>query len=98
MSSIHEYQLDLYLAKLANVRPIYAYTKVTSKGQKCVAEDHCRGCRRPRRHRHKMLYTLIGWKDEVSSLPCRLQLPYLAYILLAQAGYHRDSVNETQKV
>ena len=49
-------------------------TKVTSKGQKCVAEDRCRGCRRPPK-KFKLAdavikRTLIGWKDEVSSLPC----------------------------
>ena len=53
-------------------------TKVTSKGQKCVAEDHCRGCHRPLEKfkfadaviKCHVKMSLIGWKDEVSLLPC----------------------------
>ena len=66
--------------------------KRTKKTQRTVADrEKAKG----RRRGHKMLHTLIGWKDEVSSLPCRMLLHYFVYILLAQAGYHRDGATLT---
>ena len=50
-----------------------------------------RGPSKGRGRRHKMLHP-IGWKGEVSLLPCRILLHYFVYILVTQAGCHRDGV------
>ena len=76
------------------LRTIYAshddtwHQKDKNVSRRTVAEGVSR--MKGRRRRHKMLPILIGWKDEVSSLPCRILLLYFVYILLAQTGYHRD--------
>ena len=49
-----------------------------------------------RRRRQKMTHTLIGRKDEVSSLPCH-HVEYHSTILLAQAGCHRDGAQNSAR-
>ena len=56
----------IYLIEI-KCRTTLRMTKVTSKGLKSSQTSEKMKCRRRGR---EMLRTLIGWKDEVSSLPC----------------------------